>query len=125
MLLPNFDASEFKFCGRAETVGKQPGVIKQQSNSASFATTDYSNRCIKKGMGSILQGSASGGQWHKQESVMHINILDLKAVHFVLLTFTKMFQNKSIHVQMYDMVALTFVVKIGVNTSQEITNLEK
>ena len=56
---------------------------------------------------------------------MHINILDLKAVHFVLLTFTKMFQNKSIHVQMYNMVALTFVVKIGVNASQEITNLEK
>ena len=125
MLLPNFDAFEFKFCGKAETVGKRPGVIKQQSNSASFATTDYSNRCIKKGMGSILQGSASGRQWHKQESVMHINILDLKAVHFVLLTFTKMFQNKSIHVQMYNMVALTFVVKIGVNTSQEITNLEK
>ena len=33
MLLPNFNASEFKFCGRAKTVGKQPGVIKQQSNS--------------------------------------------------------------------------------------------
>ena len=32
---------------------------------------------------------------------MHINILELKAAHLVLLTFTKMFQNKSIHVQMY------------------------
>ena len=41
MLLPNFHASEFKFCGRAKTVDKQSGVIKQQSNSASFATTDY------------------------------------------------------------------------------------
>ena len=28
MLLPNFNASEFKFCGRAETVSKQPGLIK-------------------------------------------------------------------------------------------------
>ena len=65
ILLPNFKASEFKFCGRAETVGKQPGIIKQQSNSKSFVTTGYSKRCIKKGMESILQGSASGGQWKK------------------------------------------------------------
>ena len=56
---------------------------------------------------------------------MHTNILELKAVHFVLLTFTKMFQNKSIHVQMYNMVALTFVVKMGGTTSQEITDLVK
>ena len=28
MLPPNFNASEFKFCGRAETVSKQPELIK-------------------------------------------------------------------------------------------------
>ena len=75
--------------------------------------------------GGILQGSVNGGQWKKQEPLMHTNILELKAVHFVLLTFTKMFQNKSIHVQMYNMVALTFVVKMGGTTSQEITDLVK
>ena len=54
---------------------------------------------------------------------MHINILELKAAHLVLLT--KMFQDKSIHVQMYNMVALTFVVKIESNSSHKLTNLAK
>ena len=54
---------------------------------------------------------------------MHIDILELKAAHLVLLT--KMFQDKSIHVQMYNMVALTFVVKIGSNSSHKLTNLAK
>ena len=53
---------------------------------------------------------------------MHINILELKVAHLVLLTFTKMFQNKSIHVQMYNIVALTFVVS---TTSHKLTNLAK
>ena len=44
MLLPNFSASEFKFCGIVEMVGKQPGIIKWRSNSTTFATTDYSKR---------------------------------------------------------------------------------
>ena len=56
---------------------------------------------------------------------MHINILELKAEYLVLLTFTKMFQNKSIHVQMYNMVALKFTVKMEDTTSHELTNLAK
>ena len=56
---------------------------------------------------------------------MHINILELKAAHLFFLTFTKMFQNKSIHVQRYNIVALTFVVKIGGTTSHKLTNLAK
>ena len=60
MLLPNFSAFEFKFCGRVDMVGKQLGIIKWQNNSTRFAATDYSNRCIKEGMESILPGSVSG-----------------------------------------------------------------
>ena len=56
---------------------------------------------------------------------MHNNILELKAEYLVLLTFTRMFQNKSIHVQMYNMVALKFTVKIEGTTSHELTNLAK
>ena len=70
MLLPNFSASEFKFCGIVEMVGKQPGIVKWRSNSTTFATTDYSNRCIKKRIGSILPGSVSGGKM-KQTVVTH------------------------------------------------------
>ena len=36
-------------------------VGKQPSNSIVFTTTNYSNRCIKEGTGSILPGSISGG----------------------------------------------------------------
>ena len=72
-----------------------------------------------------MQGSAGGGPWSKKELLMHINILELKAAYLVLITFTKMFQNKSVHVQMYNMVALKFVVKLEGTTSHELTNITK
>ena len=52
-------------------VGKQPGIIKWQSNSAVFATTDYSNKCMKKGMERILPGSVSGRGTMEQRGVTH------------------------------------------------------
>ena len=76
-------------------------------------------------MGNIMQGSAGGGPWSKEELLMHINILELKAAYLVLITFTNMFQNKSVHVQMYNMVALKFVVKLEGTTSHELTNIAK
>ena len=76
-------------------------------------------------MGNIMQGGAGGGPWSKEESLIHINILELKAAHLILITFTKMFQNKPIYVQMYNMVALKFVVKLEGTTSHELTNTEK
>ena len=66
-----------------------------------------------------------GGQWSKEESLMHINTLELKAVHLVLLTFTKIFKNKSFHVQIDNMVAPTYLLKIGGITSQERLSLAK
>ena len=67
MLLPNINASEFKFCGRIEVVGKQPGIIKWQSNSATFVTADYSNRYIKEEIGSIIPGVSGECQWGPME----------------------------------------------------------
>ena len=75
VLLPNFNAFKFKFCVRVEMVSKQPGIIKWHSNSTVFATTDYSNRCIKERTGSILPGSVSGmgvgGGGMEQTGVTH------------------------------------------------------
>ena len=44
---------------------------------------------------------------------------------FCSFNFHKMFQNKPIHAQMYSMISLTFVVKMGSIVSQELTNLAK
>ena len=55
-------------------------VGKEPSNSIVFTTTNYSNRCIKEGTGSILPGSISGGTMEQIGPLIHINILDLNVV---------------------------------------------
>lgn len=69
-------------------VNKQFGIGKWQNYNTSSSQSDSTDRRIKEGMGSILQENINGGQWTNQESVKHITILELKAVHLGLLTFT-------------------------------------
>ena len=42
-----------------------------------------------KGWGATYQGISNGGPWSQEEWKAHINILELKAVHLAILTFTK------------------------------------
>ena len=56
--------------------------------SVSQSSAD-TNRCIQKGMGSVCQGILTGGQWSKEKQLLHINVLELKAVKLALLTFNK------------------------------------
>lgn len=62
MFLPNSNASDFNLCERIERVGKNPGIIKWQSNSTAFFKIDNPNRCIEEGIGSILPECQWGGQ---------------------------------------------------------------
>ena len=84
----------------------------------------------KEGWGDYCQGERTGGPWSNKERDSHINILELKAAKFAILTYT---QNKnylnSIPIQMDNMTALCYLVKMGGNKqsgASEIkqTNLE-
>ena len=83
-------------------------------------------RCLKGRMGAYCQGMRTGGPWSDKERDLHINILELKAAKFSILTYT---QNKSylnsIHIQMDNMTVLSYLVKMEGTNNQELVKLSK
>ena len=56
---------------------------------------------------------------------MHINILKLKAVYLALLKFTRIFPKKAFHVQIDNMIALTYLVKMRGSSNQQMRKHSK
>ena len=79
-------------------VDKQSTSIQWQVINNSKHQAVLQTDASKKGWGAHCQGRSIGGQWSLQESTLHINVLELKALHLALLTCTKLFQMKAIHV---------------------------
>ena len=72
-----------------------------------------------QGWGAACQGQTTGGPWTLEEQKNHINILELKAAQLAILTFTYMHpQVHSIHLQTDNMVALSYIVKMGGPTTK-------
>ena len=78
-----------------------------------------------KGWGATCQGISTGGAWSQEEQKAHINILELKAVHLAILTFTKFQTVQKIHVQMDNKIALSYLVKMGGTHSKDLLGLSK
>ena len=53
------------------------------------------------------------GVWSQAEQALHINILELWAAKFVILTFTRDKKDLAVHVQMDNQAALAYLVKMG------------
>ena len=78
-----------------------------------------------KGWGAHCLGQSVGGQWTSQESSQHINLLELKAVHLALLIFSKIRDMSAVHLQMDNMTALSYLVRMGGTHSKELTSIAK
>ena len=76
-----------------------------------------------KGWGSTCNGISTGGMWSAQE--YHINILELLAVKLAIQTFTKYRDAKAIHLQVDNIVALTYLTKMGGTQNLKIVELAK
>ena len=81
------------------------GLFRQQQAHV-LIRTDASN----KGWG---RGVRTGGQWSKKEQDLHINQLELLAIKFAILTLAKMWKMSAIHIQVDNMTALSYMLKIG------------
>ena len=79
----------------------------------------------QKGWGAYCQKISIGGQWTLQESRLHINLLQIKAINLTLLTFHKMFSLKSAHFQVDKTAVLSYLMKMGGTGSREMTALAK
>ena len=73
----------------------------------------------------VCQGTTTGGTWSYQERAKHINILELIAVKLAILTFTKGKSVTAIHLQIDNMTALSYLVKMGETHSPELLQVAK
>ena len=78
-----------------------------------------------KGWGATCQEISTGGPWSQEEQKAHINILELKAAHLAILTFTKFQIVQRIHVQMDNKIALSYLVKMGGTHNKDTLGLSK
>ena len=67
----------------------------------------------KQGWGAACQETSTRGSWSASEKMKHINVLELIAVKLAIQTFTKLRKVKAIHLQIDNMTALSYLLKIG------------
>ena len=92
-----------------------------RSHSQVLIQTD----AFRKGWGAVCQGILTGGQWSKEEQLLHINLLELKAVKLALLSFSKQESLKAVHIQVDNTTALLYLKKKGGIGNQMLLKLRK
>jgi hypothetical protein len=78
-----------------------------------------------EGWGAHCQGQGANGKWNPQELMLHINIKELMAVQKAILTFTRIHQVTSIHMQIDNTNALSYLMKLGGRSNQIMNDLAK
>ena len=79
-----------------------------------------------EGWGAFCQGHKTGGQWTLLEKKYHTNILELRAAKYAILTFTCLYPTaKTIHIKMDNIVALSYLVKMGGTRNQSLVQISK
>ena len=83
-------------------------------------------RCIITRLGRELSLLDNWGPWSVEERKFHINVLGLKAAKLDIVPFTlKERYATSAHIHMDNMIALSYVMKMGVTKKQELTEISK
>ena len=79
----------------------------------------------QKGWETCIQKMSIAGQWTLQESRLHINLLELKAINLALIIFHKIFSLKAPHFQVDNTTTLLYLIKMGGAGSKDMTALAK
>ena len=75
--------------------------------------------------GGMLQGSFDKGKWLKGEKHFHIIVLELLALKFAILIFTKNLPNLIINVQVDKKVVLPYLLKMRGTFSPQLLKISK
>ena len=67
----------------------KPKSVKWEVNLFSPGRMFDTVRCIKDRLGAFCQKTSIGGVWSQAEQALHLNILELRAAKFVILTFCR------------------------------------
>ena len=75
--------------------------------------------------GAVWEGMKTGGTWTEQERRVHIKELELLALKLALETFLKAQEIKSLYIQMDNIMALTYFLKMGGTKNLQMVCLSK
>ena len=108
----NQTLGKFSFIAQAVLPERmQCRYLQQQQIQAVIETNSF---------GGSLSGNHHKGTWSHQERTKRINVLELIAVRLAILTFTRGKSVTTIHLQIDNMTALSYLVKVGGTRSQEL-----
>ena len=99
------------FNGKAITM-KSPDII-------------ISSDASPKGWGAACKGSRTGGKWSQKEQDLQLNEQELLAAQRAILTFLRIHNPSSIHMQVDNQVALSYLLKMGGKTNQFMNSITK
>jgi hypothetical protein len=78
-----------------------------------------------EGWGAACMGQKAGGKWTLEQLGKHINVLEMIAIKRGLETFTRIHNVKAIHMQVDNTSALSYLLKMGGKTNQEMNAITK
>ena len=97
-----------------------------QSLIATIPQLVISSDASTQGWGAYCKGLETGGQWSAQEMELHINMYELKAAKLAIVSFHGKFPTAmTIHIQMDNIVALTYLKKNGWYTMSHLDGNEQ
>ena len=78
-----------------------------------------------KRLWAYCKGVSREGKWSEEENNFHINVLELLALKFSILTFTRNLSHLTTHVQVGNKVALPYLFKIGGTHSPQLLKISE
>ena len=127
-LLPVCNVSEPGFYSRTEMV-QQPGDLQWQTNCVSNHQNNNTTKCPQKGLGrggGVLSDKVNRVSYQCSDTqYLHISVLELLSIKLALLMFSKMFNLKSVHFQVNNMSAPSYLMKMGGTQNKEMIAISK
>ena len=117
--------SEPPIKNRITMVGNKSRSLQWPIINSASCTGSHTDRCPNKGFGATCNGISTRGMWSSQEIKYHINILELLAVKLAIQTFTKYRDVKAILLKVDNIVALTYLIKMGGTQNLKMVELTK
>ena len=105
-----------------ELVDSQCETVQREVSNNHHSRSDSNIGSIQHSMGCIMSESPhwSRGVWNKEESEIHINILELTAADFTLRIFCKDKQDPHVHQHLHSTSALSYITKMGETKSLDL-----
>ena len=72
----------------------------------------------KKRWGEMFKGMKTGDLWSKKEQECYIKFLKLLSINLALTTFKKILKFKLVHIQVDNLTALSYLLKMGETKNQ-------